>query len=238
MAQLNNMVVIRANGEGVPVVFPVGEDGLAIVSELRIGLQFQLMYGSIHLDEEYFDPKSGILSHTISQVPSSTGDNTPWTLKRERYRAYGTSNVVDTTSTRTGTLPWSSSSSFRTSPVTHVKVECQSAQAVSLSSDSEANSPNPVVRLGNTYSASDLPTNPLFLLVVNPTVDISLRSITSVVDCLRELWNSKGCRNVLSKLDYNSIPIQRVSVLPPFFNGEVIFELPTVDTCGPACHAN
>ena len=40
----------------------------------------------------------------------------------------------------------------------------------------------------------------------------------------------KGSRNVLSKIDYDAIDIQTVHILPPSFNGDVIFKFPAVDT--------
>jgi len=187
MALFTDMVVVRENGEGIPIVFLVEEDGFATVSALRLGLRFHLTHGSIHVEEEYFDPNSGILTHTISHVPSSIGDDTKWTLKPGRYRAYGASDVVDTASTRTGTLPWLSSGSFYSPPQTYVKVEGQSTHVVSLNSDSKGNSPEPVVSLGCTFSAFHLAPDPLLIPIVTPTVDNTFGSSASVVACLREL---------------------------------------------------
>ena len=45
---------------------------------------------------------------------------------------------------------------------------------------------------------------------------------------LRALRTLKGSRNVLSRLDYDTIPVYAVQTLPPKFNGDVIFELPPV----------
>jgi hypothetical protein len=50
---------------------------------------------------------------------------------------------------------------------------------------------------------------------------------------LRRIRASKGVRNVFKTLDFDSLDIQRVKFLPPTFNGDVLFELPPVDTSGP-----
>jgi hypothetical protein len=39
--------------------------------------------------------------------------------------------------------------------------------------------------------------------------------------------------NVFKTLDFDSLDTQRVKFLPPTFNGDVLFELPLVDTSGP-----
>lgn len=41
----------------------------------------------------------------------------------------------------------------------------------------------------------------------------------------------------MSKIDYDKIVIERVSVFPPIFNGDVIFELPKVDQGGTPSNA-
>jgi hypothetical protein len=49
---------------------------------------------------------------------------------------------------------------------------------------------------------------------------------------LKRIWASKGVRNVFKTLDFDTLDIQRVKFLPPTFNGDVLFELPPVDTSG------
>jgi hypothetical protein len=50
---------------------------------------------------------------------------------------------------------------------------------------------------------------------------------------LKRIRASKGVRNVFKTLDFDTFDIQRVKFLPPTFNGDVLFELPPVDTSGP-----
>jgi hypothetical protein len=59
-------VEIRVDGEGVPITFPVGSDGLALVTALWLSLRFQLNAMSLHMNEDVYDTKSGDLIHTIS----------------------------------------------------------------------------------------------------------------------------------------------------------------------------
>jgi hypothetical protein len=47
-----SFATIRADGDGVPISFPLGCDGLASVSAVRLGLRFQLKIASLYIDEE------------------------------------------------------------------------------------------------------------------------------------------------------------------------------------------
>jgi hypothetical protein len=73
--------------------------------------------------------------------------------------------------------------------------------------------------------------SPIPLSHVPPHI-VHLTSL-SVVDSLKRIRASKGVRNVFKTLDFDSLDIQRVKFLPPTFNGNVLFELPPVDTSGP-----
>jgi hypothetical protein len=49
-----SFAIIRADGDGVPISFSLGSDGLALVLAVHLGLQFQLNIASLHIDEEVF----------------------------------------------------------------------------------------------------------------------------------------------------------------------------------------
>jgi hypothetical protein len=51
----STLAVICAYGEGVPISFRLEEDGLAIVTSLRLGLRIWLYIDPLHIDEEVFD---------------------------------------------------------------------------------------------------------------------------------------------------------------------------------------
>ena len=230
MANFSNMVVVTALGEDVPVLFPLDDFGVAEVSAFRLGLRFQLKPQSIHVDEEIFLSESGVLSHTIGQIPVSVGKDVVWNLKQGKYMAYGVRTLDHIPSKDRKTFNRSSSSSFRTPSPSHVKIEPSVNNVTLLSSDSDADSPEVIA---NLETPSFLPTLPIH---TTPQHVPSKRShskdkpVSSIIECLKGLCNLKGSRNVLSKIDYDAIDIQTVHILPPSFNGDVIFELPAADT--------
>ena len=60
-----SFAIIQADGDGVQSSFPLGSDGLALVSTIHLGLRFQLNIASLHIDEEVFDSVFGDGTHTI-----------------------------------------------------------------------------------------------------------------------------------------------------------------------------
>ena len=57
MPSLSEMTKIRSNGLGVPILFPVGEDGLATVTALHISIRFGLQNTSLWVECEVYDPQ-------------------------------------------------------------------------------------------------------------------------------------------------------------------------------------
>ena len=55
MPSLSEMAEIRSNGLGVPILFPVGEDGLATVTALHISIRFGLQDTSLWVEREVYD---------------------------------------------------------------------------------------------------------------------------------------------------------------------------------------
>jgi hypothetical protein len=90
-----SFATIRADGDGVPISFPLGSDGLASISAIRLGLQFQLNIAFLHIDEELFDSVSGDVTHTIGQIPMCIGDGKHWLLRPGRFRLYGLSESTN-----------------------------------------------------------------------------------------------------------------------------------------------
>jgi hypothetical protein len=74
-----SFATIRADGDGVPISFPLGSDGLA----------------SLHIDKELFDSVSGDVTHTIGQIPMCIGDGKHWLLRPGRFRLYGLSESTN-----------------------------------------------------------------------------------------------------------------------------------------------
>jgi hypothetical protein len=55
-----------------------------------------------------------------------------------------------------------------------------------------------------------------------------LKQLGSIVDCLKKLLASRGFRNALKKLDYNTVSMQRKEFFPPIFECDVVYELPPI----------
>jgi hypothetical protein len=162
---LSKFVVIFADTEGVPVSFPIGNDGLALVTSLRLSLRFRLSEEFMYIDEEVFDAHLGELIHTIGQFPVSKGDSKHWLLKPRRFRMYGMSESVMAASTELVTLHRSSIGTVHLTPATWVKVEKGDEVINILSDDSDGNSPTvapPIIsRVDNSsipYSLERTPT--------------------------------------------------------------------------------
>jgi hypothetical protein len=59
---------------------------------------------------------------------------------------------------------------------------------------------------------------------------LGLKQSNGVVDYLRKLHASKGSRNALKGLDYDTIKFLKMDFLPPVLNGDVVFELPSIES--------
>jgi hypothetical protein len=57
--------VIYSEVGRVPISFPLGIDGVAHVTPLRLSLRFQMSEDFMFIDEEVYDAQSGDLVHTI-----------------------------------------------------------------------------------------------------------------------------------------------------------------------------
>jgi hypothetical protein len=129
----------------------------------------------------------------------------------------------------------SSTGTVQLTPVTRVKVEHADELITILSDDSDGNSPvvaspirSPLINSSLLESSQKSP-----ILLSHPSAQVGNEKSISVVDSLRRIRASKGVRNVFKTLDFDTLDIQRVKFLPSTFNGDVLFELPPIDTSGP-----
>jgi hypothetical protein len=67
------MATVQALHHSVPLVIPVGDDGLAKVPKSILSLRFRFHPTSIHVEEEVFDA-NGDLSHTVLQISFHNDD--------------------------------------------------------------------------------------------------------------------------------------------------------------------
>ena len=67
MPCLSEMAELRANGFGVPILFPIDADGFAHVSSLHLSIRLSLQDGSIWVEHEIYDPLTSLLSLTMRE---------------------------------------------------------------------------------------------------------------------------------------------------------------------------
>ena len=78
-------VVFYSNTSGVPISFPLGSEGVAHVTSLRLSLRFQMSEEIMFIDKEVHDALFGDLIGTISQSPVCDGASKKWLLNAGRY---------------------------------------------------------------------------------------------------------------------------------------------------------
>jgi hypothetical protein len=203
------LAVIYPNGVGVPISFPLGSDGVAHVTSLRLSLRFQMSEDFMFIDEEVYDAQSGDLIHTICKSPVCHGDTKQWLLNASRYRVYSVTDSMMAASTKLVTPHRSSIGTVKLTPAIRVKVEHAEELITIISNDSDENSPavpspirSPFVNCSHPES-SQRSTNPLS----HPVPHIVYPTSLSVVDSLKRIWASKGVRNIFKTLDFDTLDI-------------------------------
>lgn len=68
------MAFIRADGQGVHVSFPVGDDGYAKVTVLSLNLPFQFQEDSLYVEEKIFYLDSRKVTHAIGHLSFRTNE--------------------------------------------------------------------------------------------------------------------------------------------------------------------
>jgi hypothetical protein len=228
--QTSGFAVIRADGEGVPISFPLGSDGITVVTAICLSLRLQLNKDSLYIDKEVYDSVNGELSHTIGQLPVCNGDGKHWLLGPGKFRLYGLSESVMAATTILA-IPLSlPSCTIQTSLNSRVKVEPSLQPVTILSDDSDMSSPLQATpsKAPSQISPSHDPPRESQGCPSKSFSQPGLKQPKSIVDCLRKLHASKGSRNALKGLDYDAVKLLRMDFLPPVFNGDVVFELPPV----------
>ena len=124
MPSLSKMAEIRSIGLGVPILFHVGEDGLATVTALHISIRFGLQDTSLWVEREVYDPHTSALSHTVPEVSKHSDDGSIiWTLKPGRYRVYSLTTSQMSIPTQLVTPRQSSTCTMTPPPTVRVKIE-------------------------------------------------------------------------------------------------------------------
>ena len=116
---------------------------------------------------------------------------------------------------------------FSTPPVVPIKVEPRLDPVINLSDSSDDDrcvlpkvDPSPQAPF-----ASPVPLLADFQILTSALPESSVKQPRSIVDSLRKLANIYRSKNVLKKLDYESLRIVRAEFLPPRFDGDVMYVL-------------
>jgi hypothetical protein len=191
------------------------------------------------LTKKFFDLVSGDVTHTIGQIPVYNGDGKHWLLRHGRFRLYGLSESTMAAFTELATPLRSPSCTNHTPLSSRVKVEPSVESITILNDDSDVSSPQDA--MPTKCCSWNLPSQD----VPYESPDCTSRSVlqpglqlqSSVVDCLKRLCATKDFRNALKKIDYDNIKHLKVDYLPPVFNGDVVFEFPSILSSFTSPHA-
>jgi hypothetical protein len=143
---------------------------------------------------------------------------------------YGLSESTMAATTKLAPSLRSPSCTNHTLVSSRVKVESGMESITILSDDSNVSSPQDAVptkcRSGSLPS-HDVP-NESPTSTSQTVLQPGLQSQSSILDCLKRLRFTKGSRNALTKVDYDSVQHVKVDYLPLVYNGDVVFEFLSV----------
>ena len=231
---LSEMAEIGSNGLGVPILFPVGEDGLATVTALHISIRFGLQDTSLWVEHEVYDPHTFAVLHIVPEVSKPSDDGSIiWTLKPGRYRVYGLITSQMSIPTQLVTPRQSSTCTMTPPPTVRVKIEPGVEAVIDLSESSEDDAPHvpPLVRpILEAQPPLHAPLSPLCTPSLKSLRASSLVQSRCIVHSLQKLTQMPSRKNILKRLDYDKIKTMEVEFLPPTYDGDVLFVLPAMDS--------
>ena len=151
-------------------------------------------------------------------------------LRPKKYRVYGVIDSWMSLCTKVLTPPRSFTCTISTPPIVPVKVESGLDLVINLLNFFDDDrcimpevNPSPLAPFSSLVS---LPSN---LQIPSFAIPESfVKQPCSIVDLLRRLANIPSSKNVLKKLDYDSLRTVHAEFLPPCFDGDVMFVLPLV----------
>jgi hypothetical protein len=233
---VSEMAELRSNGIRVPILFPIDEHGIAVVSDLHLSIRFSLQVSTLWVEREIFHPDTGLLVHTFHETSKVTDNgNVVWELGAGKYRVCGWPDSAIGVSTEILTPLRSSTVAFSTPPLISVKTEPCVDNVIDLSDSSSEDVPDQREDV-SVHDSTHLFPSAAF---VTPSPSLSVPSPTSVpskskppqpiVQCLRRLGSMPGSKNVLKKIDYDKLNIKLVNHLPPRFDGTQLFVLPAAE---------
>jgi len=231
------MALLRADPPSIPVLFPLGEDGHAIVTSTTLSLRFQYRDVTVFVEEEVFDDRTGQVSQSICQTRVENDVGAFWLLKPGKYRVYGVSDSIYECSTELLTPRESSTISVDRPVLSKVKIEPGLQTIYELSDDSDGDvevlKSDSAVQPSLTPEAVRKETTPPVSPSRHPCQAKFVASpALSIVHSLMRLGARKRSKSVLSRINFDAIRLQQVDYLPPRYDGDVIFEFPPLGDHG------
>jgi hypothetical protein len=240
---LSDMAELRSNGIGVPILFPIDAEGIAVVSAIHLSIRFSLKASTIWVEREIYHPVTRLLVHTFHDTSKvHANGNVVWELGAGKYRVCGFPDSDMGVSTEILAPLRSSTAAFSTPPLTSVKIEPDVHNVIDLS---DFSSEDVHVQQGDVpvqhedVSVHDSPHLFPSAANVTPSPSIFVLSPSSVpsmsippqpiIQYLRRLGSMPGSKNVLKKIDYDKLKIQVVNHLPPRFDSTQLFVLPAAE---------
>ena len=231
------MALLRVESHYVPVLFPLGEDGYAIVTCATLSLRFQYREVTIFVEEEVFDDHTDLVSHAVRQTRVENDDGSFWLLKPRKYRVYGVSECMFDCSTELLTPRESSTISIERPLLSKVKIEPGLNTIFELSDDSDG---DVEVLKSNSEVRPSLCTEAVRKEITPPVspsshpgqAKVVASPGLSIIHSLMRLGARKRSKSVLSRINFDAIRLQQVDYLPPRYDGDVIFEFPPVGDHG------
>ena len=215
------MALLCTEHHSLPVLFPLGEDGHAIVTSTTLSLRFRFRDVTIFVEEEVFDNQTGIVSHAVCQTRGENDVGSFWLLKPGKYRVYGVSESVLECSIELLTTRESSTISIERPLLSRVKIEPGLKTIYELSDDSDGDVE--VLRSESKIQTTFSPevvlnaTTPPVSPSRNPSQSKVVASpIASIITLLMCLGDRKCSKSVLSRINFDTIRLQQVDYLPPY----------------------
>ena len=205
---LVNMVEICAHGLGIPFLLHVDDFGLVAISSICLSIRFKLFVSSIWIERELFDPVTLEISHTTTELSTHSEDGSSlWNLCSSRYRVYGVADFEMPSSTDVLPSSCSFTHTFSTPPIVSIKLEPGLDLVINLSDSSDDDrcvlpevDPSPQVP-----NASPIPLPSDFQIPTSAVLESFVKQPCSIVDSLRMLAIMPNSKNILKKLDYDSL---------------------------------
>ena len=87
---VSEMAELRSHGIGVPILFSIEANGIAVVSGLHLSIRFSLKASTIWVEREIFHPDTGLIVQTFHETSKLVDNcNVVWELGAGKYRVYG-----------------------------------------------------------------------------------------------------------------------------------------------------